>query len=123
MIQTARMPTIRDLVSVLANRPGVEAAILVSRDGLVIDGAGAEAGGLDAAAAYVPGLIAASEDLSSTIARGHLVSEILEFERGFAIVSNLGPDVALLVLVRPAADLGSLVGELRRHRTHIATLL
>ncbi|MBL8982151.1 MAG: roadblock/LC7 domain-containing protein [Gemmatimonadetes bacterium] len=117
------MPTIRELVATLTARPGVEAAVLLGRDGLLIDGAGADGLGLDAAAAYVPALIASSEELSSAIGRGRLVAEIMEFERGFAIIATLTTDVVLLVLVRPGGDLGAIVGEIRRHRSHIAAIL
>ena len=122
-MQTSRMPTIRELVATLTARPGVEAAVLLGRDGLLIDGAGADGLGLDAAAAYVPALIASSEELSSAIGRGRLEAEIMEFERGFAIIATLTTDVVLLVLVRPGGDLGSIVGEIRRHRSHIAAIL
>jgi predicted regulator of Ras-like GTPase activity (Roadblock/LC7/MglB family) len=117
------MPSIRDLVANLARRPGVEAAVLLGRDGLLIDGAGMDGVGLDAAAAYVPTLIGASEELSSAVGRGHLLMEVLEFERGYAIVSTLTADVVLLVLVDHGGDLGPLVGEIRRHRSHIAAIL
>jgi uncharacterized protein len=122
-MQTTRMPTIRDLVATLSARPGVEAAVLLGRDGLLIDGAGNDGAGLEAAAAYVPGLIGASEELSSAIGSGRLVSEVMEFERGFAVVSALTTEVVLLVLVGAGGDLGPIVGEIRRHRSHIAAIL
>ena len=120
---TSRMPSIRDIVAILSRRPGVEAALLVGRDGLLIDGEAADQAGLEAVAAHLPALIGASADLSAAIGRGHLISEILEFERGFAMVSTLTADVALFVVLAPGADLPSIAGEVRRHRSHIAAIL
>ncbi|MBK8249138.1 MAG: roadblock/LC7 domain-containing protein [Gemmatimonadetes bacterium] len=117
------MPTIRDLVANLAARPGVDAAVLLGRDGLLIDGAGADGAGLEAAAAYVPSLIAAAEELSSAVGSGRLVSKVMEFERGYAVISALSPEALLLVLVSSANDLGPIVGDIRRHRSHIASIL
>lgn len=122
-MQTTRMPTIRDLVANLSARPGVDAAVLLGRDGLLIDGAGADGAGLEAAAAYVPSLIAAAEELSSAVGSGRLVSKVLEFERGFAVISALSAEALLLVLVSSASDLGAIVGDIRRHRSHIAAIL
>ncbi len=122
-MQTSRLPTIRDLVSALTRRPGVEAAVLVGRDGLLIDGQGSPTVGLDAVAAHVPALVSASEEFSAAVARGHLLTKILEFERGFAIVATLTPDAMLLLLVGSGADLGALVTDIRRHRRHIASIL
>lgn len=122
-MQTTRMPTIRDLVANLSARPGVEAAVLLGRDGLLIDGAGVAGAGLEAAAAYVPSLITAAEELSSAVGSGRLVSKVLEFERGFAVISALSQEALLLVLVNSANDLGPIVADIRRHRGNIASIL
>lgn len=117
------MPTIRELVATIANRDGVEAAIVLGGDGMVIDGR--SGAGLDAEhlAAHVPALIAASEELARSSQRGTLVTAVLEYERGLAVVSTLSPDAVLLVLVHPAANVGALLFDLRRHRGNIASLV
>jgi uncharacterized protein len=117
------LPTIRELVGAIAERDGVEATILLGRDGLVIDGH--TAAGLDAEhlAAHVPALVSAADELSAQGARGSLVTAILEHERGMAIVSTLSNEATLLVLVHPSANVGSLLFDLRRHRGQIASLV
>ena len=117
------MPTIRELVGAIAQRDGVEAAIVLGRDGLLIDGR-ANAG-LDAErlAALVPSVVAAAEELSTDAGRGPLVTAVVEYERGLALVCSLTAEAHLLVLVHPTANVGSLLFELRRHRGSIAAIV
>lgn len=117
------MPTIRELVAAIGQRDGVEAAIVLGNDGLLIDGH--TSGTLDAErlAALVPGIVAAASEFSTECSRGALVSGVLEYERGVALVSSLTPDALLLVLVHPSANVGALLYELRRHRGHIASIV
>lgn len=117
------MPTIRELVGAVAQRDGVEAAIVLGRDGLLIDGRAG--GGLDAErlAALVPAVTAAAEELSADANRGGLVTAVLEYERGLALICSLTTEALLLVLVHPTANVGSLLFELRRHRGSIAAIV
>jgi predicted regulator of Ras-like GTPase activity (Roadblock/LC7/MglB family) len=117
------MPTIRDLVSALRRRDGVDAVILLGRDGLLIDGA--TGGGLDAEglAAMVPPLVSAAGDLGVASARGPFSLMVLEHGEGMAIVASASRDALLLVLLRPGANLASLLYDLRRHRAQIASLV
>ena len=48
---------------------------------------------------------------------------VLEHRDGLAVVSVLSDDAILLVLVRPQANIGQLLFELRRNREHIAALV
>jgi hypothetical protein len=122
-MQSQRLPTIRELVAALSRRPGIDAVLLLSRDGIVIDGKARPGVDLDHLAAHVPSLITASDELSATAARGNLVSSVIEFERGFAAVCTLSADATLMVLLGPDANVGGLVAELRRHRSNMASLV
>jgi predicted regulator of Ras-like GTPase activity (Roadblock/LC7/MglB family) len=48
---------------------------------------------------------------------------VLEYRDGLAIASVLSADAILLVLVRPQANIGQLLFELRRNREQIAALV
>lgn len=117
------MPAIGDLIKVLTAREGVEATVLVGRDGLLIDGR--SAGDLDPErlAALTPNVMAAADGLAEAAARGSSISLVIEYERGTAIVMSLGSDALLLVLVRNDADVSGLLYELRRHRANIAAIV
>jgi predicted regulator of Ras-like GTPase activity (Roadblock/LC7/MglB family) len=119
----ARLPTIRELVAALAKRDGVEGVVLLGRDGLVIDGRAAPGADIEHLAAHVPALVGAADELSGRSARGGLATAVLEYDNGLAVVTTLSADALLLVLVHPSANVGSLLFDLRRHRSHIASIV
>ncbi|HEX9563922.1 MAG TPA: roadblock/LC7 domain-containing protein [Gemmatimonadaceae bacterium] len=117
------MPTIHDLVRAIAQREGVEAVVILGRDGLLIDAR--TSGELDGEllAAMTPAIISAAEALGQSAARGSLVTAVLEYDRGTAIVSCVSVDALMLVLVHSSANVASLLYDLRRHRANIASLV
>ncbi|HVT38760.1 MAG TPA: roadblock/LC7 domain-containing protein [Gemmatimonadaceae bacterium] len=117
------MPTIRDLVSAIRRRDGVEAAIVLGRDGLLIDSQALS--GLDSehVAAHVPSIIQFADELGAAASRGGLQTAVLEHEHGLAVISALSGDAVLLVLLQPGANMGPLLYELRRNRANIAALV
>jgi predicted regulator of Ras-like GTPase activity (Roadblock/LC7/MglB family) len=117
------MPTIRDLVAAIRRRDGVDAAVVLGRDGLLIDHQ-ADAG-LDAEsiAAHVPSILVHADELAAAAGQGHLFTAVHEHAGGTAVIAAMSPDAVLLVLLRPAADLGALLFDLRRHRANIAALV
>lgn len=117
------MPTIRDVVHALARRDGVDAVIVLGRDGLAID---AKAGdGLDAEglAALIPPVVAACDKLGGAAARGGFGTGIVEFSAGTALLAELTTEVLLAVFFRPGINVGGILYEIRRHRGAIAGLL
>ena len=117
------MPSIRDLVNAIRQREGVEAAVVLGRDGLVIDSQNVPGLDPEDLAARIPGIIGPAEELSETIARGELLTSILEYREGLAVISVLTADALLVVLIRADANVGQLLFELRRNREHIAALV
>lgn len=117
------MPTIRELVNAIAQREGVEAAVVLGHDGLLIDGS--TTGDLDAEllAALTPGIVAAVGEFAAAAKRGSLISAVVELDRGVALLSTLTGEALLLVLVHPSANVGALLYELRSHRGHIASIV
>ena len=117
------MASIRDLVAALRQREGVEAAIVLGRDGLLIDSQVIP--GLDAEdlAARIPAILGPADDLGSAARRGEVITVVLEHRQGMAIVSVLSVEAVLLVLVQPTANIGQLLYELRRNRGQIAALV
>lgn len=117
------MPTIRDLVAAIRQRDGVEAAVVLGRDGLLIDSQADAAIDPEQIAAHVPSIVQYADELGHAGMRGALQTAVLEHERGVAVLSCLSADAILLVLVQPSANLGQLLYELRRHRANIAALV
>ena len=117
------MPTIRDLVSALRRRDGIDAAIILGRDGLLIDGSSTAPLDPEGVAAVVPPMALAAVDLGLVAQRGDFGLMVLEYEDGNVVVSALSPDVYLLVLLQPSANLASLLYDLRRYRTQLSALV
>lgn len=117
------MASIRDLVAALRQRDGVDAAVVLGRDGLVIDSQTDAGLNAEDVAARIPSIIGPADELGTAAGRGEVVTVILEHQQGLAVVSVLSSDAVLLVLVQPSADIGQLLYEIRRNREHIAALV
>jgi uncharacterized protein len=117
------MPSIRDLVAAIRQSEGVDAAVVLGRDGLLIDSQSVPGLDTEDLAARIPAIIGPADELGEGIARGALVTAILEYRSGLAIVTVLNSDAILVVLVRPDHNVGRLLFELRRNREHIAALV
>lgn len=117
------MASIRDLVAAIRQREGVEAAVVLGRDGLLIDSQTVPGLNPEDIAARIPPIIGPADDLGAALGRGELLTAVLEHRNGVAIVSAMSSDVFLFVLVTPQANIGQLLFELRRNRDHIAALV
>ena len=117
------MPNIRDFTSALRQRPGVDAVLVLGKDGLLIEGFAAPGLNNDDLAARVPALISEAEALGRATLQGQIKPASLEHQQGDAIVAALADETLLLVLLRPSADLGGLLFDVRRYRGNIAALI
>ena len=117
------MPSIRDVVAAIRQRDGVEAVVVLGRDGVVIDSDTASAIDADRVAAFVPAVLQAAEALAATAELGALGTAVLEHDHGFAVIAGLSADAILLVFVQPTTELGALLYELRRNRAGLSALV
>jgi uncharacterized protein len=121
--QRSAMPTIRDLVSALRRRDGVDAAIVLGRDGLLIDGDSSAPLDPDGLAAHVPPMALSAVEMGLASQRGEFGLMVLEYAAGTVVVTAISTDAYLLVLLQPTANLAAMLYELRRHRAQIAALV
>ena len=117
------MATIRDVVEALGDRAGVDAVLVVGRDGLPIDSRTRDGVDADNVAALLPSVIKGVGELGAAGGRGEFSTGVLEFGQGLAVVAVLSADALLVVLVQPTTNVGALLLDLRRHRSAIAGLL
>lgn len=117
------MPSIRDVVEALSRRDGVDAVLVVGRDGLPIDSRVGDGVDAESVAALLPSVIRGVGELGAAGRRGEFGTGVLEFAGGLAVVGVLTADALLVVLVRPAVNVGGMLHDLRRHRAAIAGLL
>ena len=116
------MPTIRDLTVAIRRRPGIEAVVVLGRDGLLIDSQSTIELDSEGLAARVPGIVASADEIGSTTGKGDMRIALVEHENGYAVISSVGDDAVMCVLTTHAADLGSLLYDVRRHRESIARM-
>src|SRR5439155_156516 len=117
------MATIREVVEALSRRTGVDAVVVVGRDGLPIDSRTANGVDAESVAALLPSVINGMAQLGQAGGRGDFGAGMLEFGAGVALVSGLHADALPVVLVQPSTNVGALLYDLRRpapsprHRT------
>lgn len=116
------MPTIRDLINTLQRREGVDAAIVLGPDGLLIDGSARPGLDPDGLAAHVPPMALAAIEMGKASERGDFGLMVLEYSAGTAVVTSLSSNALLLVLLSPNGNLPSLLYDLRRHRAELSAL-
>jgi predicted regulator of Ras-like GTPase activity (Roadblock/LC7/MglB family) len=117
------MPNIRDVVQALGNREGVEGVILLGHDGLTIDSFVSANLDSDSVSALIPSVIDSCSRVGAESGREQLITGVMEFSGGFAIIAQLTPETLLAILAKSDANIGSLLYDLRRHRVAIAELL
>jgi predicted regulator of Ras-like GTPase activity (Roadblock/LC7/MglB family) len=117
------MPTIRDVVKALRTREGVEAVIVLGRDGLTIDAQAGDGLDTDGLAALVPAVVTSCTRLGNAATRGEFSLGAVEYAGGMIVIAALSPEALLAVLVRGDTNIGGLLYELHRHRPAIAGLL
>jgi predicted regulator of Ras-like GTPase activity (Roadblock/LC7/MglB family) len=117
------MAHLAEVVRELAGRDGVEAVVLVSRDGLPIDHAARGDCDADAMAALATTLLRPAARLGETARRGSLARAVFEFAGGFGILTVLPDQNALLVLLSPDADAGVMLYDLGRLAPALSSLL
>jgi len=117
------MPTIRDVVQALARREGVEAVIVLGRDGLAIDSRARDGFDIESVAALVPAVVAASEQLGDAAGRGGFEFGLVEYESGMMLLAELGEEALLAIVFAPGTNIGGHLYELRRHHRSITALL
>ncbi|NNG17618.1 MAG: hypothetical protein HKM89_14170 [Gemmatimonadales bacterium] len=119
------MAGLHDVVQAVSQRPGVEAVILASGDGLTIEHASPPGRGPDAdtIAALTAVLKQHAQDLGDAAGRGLFATGVLEFNGGMMVLAALGDEGTLVLQVRPGTDIGELLFDLHRHRPAVVELL
>jgi len=106
------MANLKEELTELSKVPGVNTAVVVSRDGFVIEGA--STGGaldLEAVGAVVSAGIGASEVIGTELQVGALTQSMVEYEKGVIVATLIGNDSTLAIV----ADLKANLGNIRYH--------
>lgn len=104
--------------------PGVRQAILVGRDGLMIEGLtrdGKE--DMEAVGAIMTTGLSTAEALGQEISRGNVVGVLMEFENGLVSVDPLGDFALVVTLSDNASNIGRVRHLVKTTRTEILEAL
>lgn len=108
------------VVADMAAMPGVQAALVVGRDGFVIN-AVKTAGILDtdAVAAVVSSGMGASELIGSDLAIGNLRQAMYDFDTAIVFTAPVGKEAIAAVVVGERSNLGSIRYRLRQYAAEL----
>lgn len=107
---------LNELIQQLRDVDGIDLAAVVGNDGLLLASSAAEGIDGEAVGAVSASGLLVAEALGRELERGGIRQTTLEYEQGLVLLTPLDPDVALLVLARPDANLGRLRLLTRRAR-------
>src|SRR6516165_12053911 len=92
-----KMVDLKQMLSRFLTTPGVKLAVLVGRDGLLIEGLSRDGKeDMETVGAYMTTGLNTAEALGQEISRGSVIGALMEFEHGLVSVDPLG-DFALVV--------------------------
>ena len=115
--------SLRGILEGLMKVDGVTAAMVVGRDGFVIEVTSAEGIDTDAVGAIAASGLTSSEIMGGELRAGPLGSMLIEYEQGPVAVMPAGPDAVLAVVGDRRANLGRLRVEMRKLRAAVAAQL
>ena len=104
--------------------PGVKMAVLVGRDGLVIEGLPRESReDIEAVGAIMTTGLSTAEALGREIARGNVVGTLVEYEHGLVCADPLGDFALIVTLFENAASIGRVRHMVKASRDEILEAL
>jgi predicted regulator of Ras-like GTPase activity (Roadblock/LC7/MglB family) len=107
---------LNELIQQLRDIGGIDLAAVVGNDGLLLACSAAEGIDGEAVGAVSASGLLVAEAVGRELERGGITQTTLEYEDGLVLLTPLDPDVALLVLAQPDANLGRLRLLTRRAR-------
>jgi len=118
------MTTLVELLKELILIEGINTAVVVSRDGFVIEGV--SSGGrldLDAVGAVISTGVGSSEVMGRELKVGEITQGMFEYKDGLVVMSLLGTDAILAVVATINANLGNIRYQLRKRAQEIIQVL
>lgn len=114
---------LRGILDTLLKVDGVTAALVVGRDGFVIEAASVDTLDGDAVGAIAASSLAAAEGMGEALKLGVLGAILIEFEQGSVAVTLVGPDAVLAVVGNQGTNLGRVRIEMKKIRQAVANQL
>ncbi len=118
------MVDLKQTLSRFLSIPGVRQAVLVGKDGLMIEGLTRDGkDDMEAVGAITTSSLGAAEALGQEIARGNIVGVIMEYEQGLVSIDPLGDFALLVTLLDNASNIGRVRHLVKASRNEILEAL
>lgn len=119
-----QMPALKDELNELLKIEGVHTALVVTRDGFVIEGVSqSETTQVDAAGAVVSSGISSWQAIGHDLGVGAMSQSMVEYEGGIAVATLIGKDAILGVVADIRANLGNLRYQVKKRASEIEKLV
>ena len=102
---------------------GVSAAVVVGRDGFVIESAVSGKVDIEALGAMASTGLGTSEAMGNTLGKGELSQMLVELEKGPIILSPLSSDELIAIVADTTANVGRIRYELKKNKERIVAAL
>lgn len=98
--------SLSDVLNALAKVEGVDAVLVVSRDGLVLDHVSRSNIDISSIGAIASSSLGATEVLGDTMGQGVLKQQIAEYQNGKALIQQVNNKLLLVMIGNTKANLG-----------------
>jgi predicted regulator of Ras-like GTPase activity (Roadblock/LC7/MglB family) len=102
---------------------GVSAAVVVGRDGFVIESAVSGKVDIEALGAMASTGLGTSEAMGNTLGKGELSQMLVELEKGPIILSPLSADELIAIVADTTANIGRIRYELKKNKVRLIAAL
>ncbi|MEW6368160.1 MAG: roadblock/LC7 domain-containing protein [Acidobacteriota bacterium] len=109
------MPSTREVLNSLVKVEGIASAVVVGRDGFVIDAAGGAGMDVEAVGAVISTGFGSSETMGQELKIGKMGQVMAEFDNGVLVSAALGQDAILAIVTSASANLGNVRYQVKKH--------
>lgn len=114
---------LKQVLGEFLNLEGVTAAVVVGRDGFVIESALSGKVDIDALGAMASTGIGTSEAMGRELGKGELTQLLVELEKGPIIISPLSKDELIAIVSENSSNLGRIRYELKKNKERLVAAL
>lgn len=114
---------LKQILSEFLKLDGVSAAVVVGRDGFVIESAASGKVDIEALGAMASTGLGTSEAMGMELGKGQLNQMLVELQEGPIILSPLSPDELIAIVADNHANIGRIRYELKKNRERIVAAL
>jgi hypothetical protein len=117
------MEMLKPLLEEFLKLEGVSAAVVVGRDGFVIESAVSGKVDIEALGAMASTGLGTSEAMGNTLGKGELSQMLVELEKGPIILSPLSVDELIAIVADTTANIGRIRYELKKNKERLIAAL